>query len=74
MVKALVKLTGAVVWGMFVILCVLALVIGIPYIIAACAVGLICLLLHVAFNWFWLHMLTFVIIILLYMCIEIEND
>lgn len=74
MLKALINLAGTVAWGMFVILCVLAFVIGVPYVIAACAVGLICLLLHVAFDWFWMHVLAFVIIILLCMCIEVELD
>lgn len=74
MMRALCKLIATVVWGMFVILCVLTLMIGIPYILAACAVGLVCLLLHVAFNWFWLHVLAFVIIILLCMCTEVEYD
>jgi len=74
MLKALINLTVTVVWGMFVILCILALIVGIPYILAACAVGLACLLLHVAFNWFWMHMLALVIIILLCMCIEVELD
>ena len=74
MLKALINLAGTIVWGMFVILCILALIIGIPYILAACAVGLACLLLHVAFNWYWTHMLALVIIILLCMCIEIDCE
>lgn len=74
MLKALINLIVTVVWGMFVILCVLALMIGIPYILAACAVGLMCLLLHVAFNWFWMHVLAFAIIILLCMCTEVDYD
>lgn len=74
MLKALINLAGTVAWGMFVILCTLALMIGVPYVIAACAVGLICLLLHVAFNWFWMHVLALVIIILLCMCTEVDYD
>ena len=74
MVKALINLAATVVWGLFVILCILALIIGVPYIIAACAVGLMCLLLHVAFNWFWTHVLALVIIVLLTMCTEVNFD
>lgn len=70
MIKAIYKLMTALFIGIITLIGTLAIVIGIPFIISWAVVSLACLILHAAFTWFYVWVLTFALVALIGMSFE----
>lgn len=70
MIRSIYDLIVALFKGLITLFVVLAIVVGIPFIVSWAVVSLACLILHATFAWFYVWDLTFALIVLLAMSIE----
>lgn len=70
MIRSIYNLLVALFMVIITLFGMLAITIGIPFIISWAVVSLSCLILHAAFTWFYVWVLTFVLVVLIAMSIE----
>lgn len=70
MIRAIYKLTVALIIGLVTLFGMLAITVGIPFIVSLAIVSLTCLILHAVFTWFYVWALTLVLVVLIAMSLE----
>lgn len=70
MIKPIYDLIVALFMGIITLFGILAIVVGVPFIISWAIVSLACFLLHAAFTWFYVWVLTLALVVLIAMSID----
>lgn len=70
MIKAIYELLIALFIGIITLFGMLAITVGIPFVVSWAIVSLACLILHAAFTWFYVWVLTLSLIVLIAMSLE----
>lgn len=70
MIRAIYKLTVALIIGLVTLFGILAITVGIPFIVSWAVISLACLILHAVFTWFYVWALTLALVVLIAMSIE----
>lgn len=70
MIRSIYNLIAALFIGIVTLFVMLAIVVGVPFIISWAVVSLACLILHAVFTWFYVWVLTFALIVVIAMSID----
>lgn len=70
MIRSICNLIAALFIGIVTLFGVLAITVGIPFVISWAIVSLACLILHAVFAWFYVWTLTLALVVLIAMSIE----
>ena len=70
MIRSIYNLTVALIIGLVTLFGMLAITVGIPFIVSWAVISLSCLILHAVFTWFYVWVLTLALVVLIAMSIE----
>lgn len=70
MIRSIYDLIVALFMGLITLCGMLAIVVGIPFIVSWAVISLACLILHAVFAWFYVWVLTLALVVLIAMSIE----
>lgn len=70
MIRSIYNLTVALIIGLVTLFGMLAITVGIPFVVSWAVVSLACLILHAVFSWFYVWALTLALVVLIAMSIE----
>lgn len=70
MIRSIYNLIAALFIGIITLFGMLAITVGIPFIVSWAVISLACLMLHAAFTWFYVWVLTLALVVLIAMSLE----
>lgn len=70
MIRSIYNLLVALFMGIITLFGMLAIVVGVPFIVSWAVVSLACFVIHAAFTWFYVWVLTLALVVLIAMSIE----
>ena len=70
MIRSIYNLTVALIIGLVTLFGMLAITVGIPFVVSWAVISLACLILHAVFAWFYVWALTLALVVLIAMSIE----
>ena len=70
MIRSIYNLVSALIIGLVTLFGMLAITVGIPFIVSWAVISLACLILHAVFTWFYVWALTLALVVLIAMSLE----